>query len=138
MKITLWISEETLKQINSGEPIAGEIYMREPGEHVEVLQVQVSEDEYYEILDKQTTDGDIMKEMWECSLPEGAEWDVEYSLEQEYKQDEKWFGPNDRMRDLTHYKQTPSFQDIYDITRSTPNNMELGAKIRQLVNESDE
>lgn len=124
MKITLWISEETLKQINSGEPIAGEIYMREPGEHVEVLQVQVSEDEYYEILDKQTTDGDIMKEMWECSLPEGAEWDVEYSLEQEYKQEGKWF------------KHT--FANVYDITRSTPNNMELGAKIRQLVNESDE
>ena len=27
--------------------------MREPGEHVDVLQVQVSEDEYYEIIDRQ-------------------------------------------------------------------------------------
>ena len=133
MKITLWISEETLKQINSGEPIAGEIYMREPGEHVDVLQVQVSEDEYYEIIDRQAEPEEQPlppsfrsehEKKWECSLPEGAEWDVEYSLEQEFKQDGKW---------LKH-----TFANVYDITRSTPNNMELGAKIRQLVNESDE
>ena len=75
MKITLWISEETLKQFNSGEPITGNIFKREPGEHVDILQVQVSEDEYYQIMDRQSD-----TESWECSLPEGAEWDVKYSL----------------------------------------------------------
>ena len=133
MKITLWISEETLKEINTGEPITGRIYMREPGEHVDTLQVQISEDEYYEIIDRQATDleptmdnaeleGTDLK--WECSLPEGAEWDVEYSLEQEFKQDGKWLGP--------------TFADVYDLTRATPNNMELGELIRKMVNDSDE
>tara|TARA_B100001093_G_C26667121_1_gene944540 strand:- start:24 stop:362 length:339 start_codon:yes stop_codon:yes gene_type:complete len=112
MKITLWISEETLKEINTGEPITGRVYMREPGEHVDTLQVQVSEDEYYEIIDRQAID---LETTWECSLPEGAEWDVSYSL-----------------------KEIPSFADVYDLTRATPNNFELGALIRKMVNDSDE
>ena len=133
MKITLWMSEETLKQFNAGEPITGYIYTREPGEHVNVLQVQVSEDEYYQIIDRQSD-----TETWECSLPEGAEWDVEYSLEQEVKNDDKWFGPNDRMRDLVFHSEKPTFADVYDITRATPNDMELGSIIRKMVNDSDE
>jgi len=119
MRVTVWISEETLKEINTGEPITGRIYMREPGKHVNVLQVQVSEDEYYEMIDRQVIDteptmdnADLAgtgywwrrgpaaepeeqplppsfrsehEKKWECSLPEGAEWDVEYSITDENK-----------------------------------------------------
>tara|TARA_A100001015_G_scaffold311577_1_gene415097 strand:+ start:2178 stop:2603 length:426 start_codon:yes stop_codon:yes gene_type:complete len=141
MKITLWVTEETLKQINSGEPITGDIFMREPGEHVDVLQVQVSEDEYYEILDRQAIDSEPTMDnadldgtglKWECettehpkmvnwegSLPEGAEWGVSYSF-----------------KDKT--KGNPTFADVYDLTRATPNNFELGVLIRRMVNDSDE
>jgi len=156
------MSERSLEQFHKGELVEGMVFHREPGEHVDVLQVQVSEDEYYEIIDKQiVTEERIMQAIdpqqhgkstpeedgnyWvqsggmgtpiECSLPEGAEWDVKYSLEGKPK---TWYGPNDRMRDIVHDKSVPTFADVYDITRATPNNMELGELIRNMVNESDE
>jgi len=180
MKITVWMSERSLEQFKNKERVTGMISNREPGTHVNVFQVQLTLDEYYQLKDAEccgtgcctsidsetiqtassghesigmpTLEEDISHWSFahcstctptECSLPDGAEWDVKYSLEEkpiecnctsdfhcscsdpvEDKSPlETWFGPNDRMR---------------DIVRSTPNNMELGSVIRQLVNDSDE
>jgi hypothetical protein len=146
------MSERSLEQFHKGELVEGMVFHREPGEHIDAVQVNVTYDEYRQIQDQQTNpqidpqqhgkyeptmdNADLegtglrwvqsggMGTPIECSLPEGAEWDVEYSLEQEFKQDGKWLGP--------------TFADVYDITRATPNNMELGELIRKMVNDSDE
>ena len=110
MRITLWMSERSLEQFHKGELVEGMVFHREPGEHVDAVQVNVTYDEYRQIQDQQTN-----PKTWECSLPDGAEWDVSYSI-----------------------KEQPTFADVYDITRATPNDMELGGIIRKMVNDSDE
>jgi hypothetical protein len=89
MKITVWMSEETLNEFHSNQPITGDFYHREPGVHLDTIQVQLTYDEYYQLKDNYImSDAEIMREMheqqleqpWDCSLPEGAEWDVKYDV----------------------------------------------------------
>tara|TARA_R100001015_G_C4623016_1_gene180669 strand:- start:735 stop:1112 length:378 start_codon:yes stop_codon:yes gene_type:complete len=125
------MSERSLDQFNRGDKVEGKIFYREPNKNIDVRQVSVTYNEYYTLIDQTTQD------KWsdgtpktgygystECSLPEGAEWNTSYSLKES----------THSMHDIKLY----TFEDVYDITRSTPNNMELGAKIREMVNDSDE
>lgn len=137
MRITVWMSERSLDQFNRGDKIDGMLFFREPGHHIDVRQVSITYDEYYKLQDQRTspvTKTDAVGEEYQAklfpnlniaaSLPEGAEWDVKYSLEES----------THSMHDIKLY----TFADVYDITRATPNNMQLGELIRNMVNDSDE
>ena len=59
MKITVWMSEKTLWEFRSGEVLTGQFYRREPGKHVEAVQVQLSYDEYYQLKDTRQDHSDL-------------------------------------------------------------------------------
>jgi len=90
MKITVWMTEKSLEDFRAGKPNTEGYYLYRPTTILsDLLQVQMSIDEYYQLKDGPgKTDAEIMKEMheqqqeqpWECSLPDGAEWDVKYDV----------------------------------------------------------
>jgi len=221
MKITVWMSEKTLWEFKSGEVLTGEYYHREPGEHIDVVQVQLTYDEYYELKDTQQDHSDlspsevaIMKAIhdklteaensgmsdpieclnrvddypyvhpsaedstiiastdcdcgadqpccieeawdepmelpdeldaeieaalardensksWDCSLPDGAEWDIKYDFNGVYSPN---FGNDPAGLFKKHAK---GVKAIADIVKAVPNDSHLGQVIRKIVNDDE-
>ena len=62
MKVMLWVTESNLELLNKGEII--QYWLREPGDQLNVVQVQLSYDQYIRLRDYQpehysTMDGEI-------------------------------------------------------------------------------
>tara|TARA_R110002096_G_scaffold162673_3_gene329906 strand:+ start:454 stop:912 length:459 start_codon:yes stop_codon:yes gene_type:complete len=148
MKITVWMSEQSLDQFKNNERVTGDVYNREPGSHANVLQVQLTLDEYYQIKDLEccgTGCCDVESEpnqesgnvdpSWSCDLPDGADWGIKYIISEPTSLNELKQLVNQIDPELTpRHKSTLTYTDVQDIAKSVPNNYKLGLTIRQLVN----